>query len=141
MNRKPILPLTIAMIVLVLLQTACLCANLRPGRSGPLLGNSSRSTSNWTGTFSRESEVKTSTIDVKPDMTDMTLDADIKLDGGTITLVLTDPEENVLLEKRISGPTHHDEVYSFEPVTGEWTLEMTFEDATGNYRVKWEASN
>ena len=141
MNRKLILPLVIAMIALVLLQTACLCATLGSDEPGPRPGNSSRSTNNSRSKFTAKSEVKTFELDVKPDMTQMTLDLDIKLDSGTIALVLTDPQEEVRLEKEITGSTHLDEVFRYEPIAGTWTLEMTLADATGSYHVKWKASN
>jgi hypothetical protein len=141
MNRKQIVPLVIAMIALALLQTACLRATPGPDGSGPRPGNSSRSTNNSRSKFTAKSEVRTFELDVKPDMTQMTLDLDIKLDSGTIALILTDPQEEVRLEKEFTGSTHLDEVFHYEPIAGTWTLEMTLEDATGSYHVKWKARN
>jgi hypothetical protein len=124
-----------------LLQTACLRDTFESDRSGPRPGNNSRSTNNSRSKFTAKSEVKTFELDVKPDMTQMTLDLDIKLDSGTITLILTDPQEEARLEKEIAGSTHLDEVFQYEPIAGTWTLEMTLVDATGSYHVKWKARN
>jgi hypothetical protein len=80
-------------------------------------------------------------LEVKPDMTTIKLDVYADLSSGSIKFLLTDPNGVVCWEEEIAGPDRYKETHKFDPVVGDWTLEVALEDATGGYDIRWSATN
>lgn len=134
MKRKHVVCGMLLLVFLVLMQVACGQSSRRPGTN-------SKSEHRSRGNFTRETETKVDTLEVKPDMTTIKLDVYAKLSSGSIKFLLTDPDGEVQWEEEIAAPDRYKEVHGFDPVVGDWTLELTLEDATGNYDVQWSATN
>ena len=133
MKRGRVLAGLLFLAVLALIQAACAqsCAS----------NTRSRSNSHSRSSFADESEVRVERLDVRPAMVRTNLDVRVTLSEGSMTLVLTDPRGNVQWEEEIVAPARYNESFSHELISGEWTLEMTLQDATGSYDIQWEGSN
>lgn len=134
MERKQVIWGVLLLVFLVLVQVAC-------GQSSRRLGTHSKSEHQSRGDFTRETETKVDTLEVKPGMTTIKLDVYAKLSSGSMRLLLTDPNGEVRWEEEIAGPDRYKEVQKFDPVVGDWTLELTLEDATGSYDIQWSATD
>jgi hypothetical protein len=122
------------LVSLALMQVAC-------GQSSRRLGTHSTSDHHSRGNFTQETETKVDTLEVKPDMTTIKLDVYAELSSGSIKFLLADPNGEVIWEEEITGPDRYKETHKFDPVVGDWTLDLTLEDATGGYDIQWSATN
>lgn len=127
MTRSRVL---VGLLFLALVQAACVQSS----------GTHSKSDSRSRSGFAGESEVRIDTLDVRPAMTRTSLDVRVTLSEGSMTLVLTDPQRDVRWEEEIVAPARYRKSIEHELITGEWTLEITVEDATGSYDIEWEGS-
>jgi hypothetical protein len=130
MTRSRVLVGLLFLAFLALVQAACVQSS----------GTHSKSDSRSRSSFAGESEVRIDTLDVRPAMTRTSLDVRVTLSEGAMTLVLTDPQGDVQWEEEIVAPARYRESIEHELITGEWTLEITVEDATGSYDIEWEGS-
>jgi hypothetical protein len=131
MKRNQILAGLLFLAFLALVQAACVQTS----------GTRARSDSRSRSSFAGESEVRIDTLEVRPAMTRASLDVRTTLAEGSMTLALTDPQGTVQWEEEIVAPARYRESIKHELITGEWTLEITLEDATGSYDIKWEGSS
>ena len=91
--------------------------------------------------FTAETGSRTITLDVRPAMTSVELDVQVTLSGGSATLRLADPNGDVRWEEEIVAPASYTESRDFGAITGEWTLEVSLEDATGGYDIHLKGSD
>jgi hypothetical protein len=118
----------------MLIQVAC-------GQSSRRLGTHSKSEHHSRGNFTQETKTKVDTLEVKPDMMTIKLDVYADLSSGSIKFLLSDPNGVVCWEEEITGSDRYKETHKFDPVVGDWTLEVAFGDATGSYDIWWLATN
>ena len=133
MKRRAVLGLMF-LIVLSLMQAAC-------AQSYHRAGTRSKSEHRSRSDFTAEAASRVMTLDVRPAMTAVDLDVQITLSAGSATVKLTDPNGEVRWEEEIVAPADYSRSGDFEAIDGEWTLEVSLEDATGGYDIQWQGSN
>lgn len=104
-------------------------------------GTNSRFTHRSRSDFSAETEVRVHTLNVRPAMDVVDLHLQAKVQAGSMVCKVIDPDGVIRWEERASSSKGLNESRSFEPVAGEWMLEITLEDASGHYNVQWTGSN
>lgn len=104
-------------------------------------GTHSSSDSRSRTDFEDKTEIRITTLEVRPAMTSNDLRVRVDLTEGSMSWTLTDPEGDVRWEEESVAPAHWNESREFEPIVGEWTLRLSLENATGGYDVHWQASN
>ena len=122
--------LVILALVLIVCVQAC-------GSTGTHSSSDSRSRTD----FEDKTEIRITTLEVRPAMTSNDLCVRVDLTEGSMSWTLTDPEGDVRWEEEIVAPARWHESREFEPIVGEWTLKISLENATGGYDVHWQASN
>lgn len=100
-------------------------------------GTSSRTYSNTDRTFKHETEVEVVTLDVPQAAESMKLRLDFRLTEGAASWRLVDPQGTTLWEGTTDGK--FEKSRSFEPLTGEWVLQVSVEEASGKYSMRWAA--
>ncbi len=78
-----------------------------------------------------------STFEVTSAMVDTTLHLTLTVEGGAAGWTLTDPAGTVQWEGELAAGQSLDEIRSFAPVVGLWTLALDFGEASGEYAVEW----
>jgi hypothetical protein len=131
MKGRQVLAGVLFLAFLALVQAACVQSS----------GTRSKSDSRSRSSFADETEVRIDTLEVRPAMTRASLDVGVTLSEGSMILVLTDPQGDVQWEEEIVAPARYRESVGHELLTGEWTLEITLDDATGSYVIEWEGSS
>ena len=131
MKRNQILVGLLFLAFLALAQAACVQST----------GTHAKSDSRSRSSFAGESEVRIDTLEVRSAMTRASLDVRVTLSQGAVTLVLTDPQGVVHWEEEIVAPARYDESIEHALIVGEWTLEITLQDATGSCDIRWQGSN
>ena len=91
--------------------------------------------------FTDETETRLMTLDVRSAMTSVDLRVQVALMDGALTWTLMDPDGDVRWEEEVVAPARRNESRAFEPIVGEWTLEVSLEEATGGYDILWQASD
>jgi hypothetical protein len=59
--------------------------------------------------------------------------------GGSVSWIFSDPEGEVQWQGSYTQPGKFDETRDFNPVQGEWTLEIDVQDGQGSYDHCWMA--
>ncbi len=127
MNRRTLLALS---LILLLTQLAC-------GAAGSRNVSHNRSTGRSSAHFTRETESKGLTYEVREGMREAELRIDVALDEGNLQWELRDPEGTLRWEGETGG--RYEEMREFAPVPGTWTLEVSTQRATGEYEMHWQA--
>jgi hypothetical protein len=117
-------------VILVLFLSACSGSRTRSG-----------SHSNSDAGFTHETTTDTIDIEIKPAMRSHTLDFSLEVDTGQISTKLTDPNGDVQWSEVFEAPAEFDETFALDLIVGHWSLEITLEEASGSYSVRWEGSN
>ena len=106
------------------------------------------------GTPEAENRVEPATFSVPAGATGVYLHVQAQLTAGALGFVLTDPAGEIRWQGRITPGEAlpdtgnatdaarrpgFDEERFFDPATGDWTLVVTLEAATGSYTLTWRA--
>jgi major membrane immunogen (membrane-anchored lipoprotein) len=65
----------------------------------------------------------------------------LEVDEGKMSWILKDPDAEVQWEDEVGAGDDMDEERRFEPIPGDWTLEIVIEDAAGSYDVEWSSES
>lgn len=105
-------------------------ANVAPG---------SQATGRASSHMSDQTDVRTCVYQVKPEMSDVRLEMDVRLTDGAMAWVLVDPAGDVRWKDEAPGSCRMSKKKSFEPIEGEWKLKLALAQATGEYEALWRA--
>ena len=119
-------------VVISLLLMAC---------DGQTSTNHSHSTSRARSSFtSAHTDTQTTSLEVKGSVDHIDLYFDAALDQGSMVWSLTDPAGEVVWSGTLAAGEADTQELDFDPVVGDWQLEVTFEAAVGHYEHHWEAT-
>lgn len=131
MRLKKILHIILIAIMISLLVQACSST-----------GTSSTASSTSRSDFIAETGSEVDEVDVKPEMTSNVLRIEeMKLTAGQLVFRLSSPDGQVQWEETFTAPTNYQHTFDLDVTPGIWKLEIKLENATGNYDIRWKASN
>jgi REP element-mobilizing transposase RayT len=87
----------------------------------------------------RDTDTHVYTFQIVESVTSMSLRLVIETRKGSLEYRLVDPNEEVRWQDRVYAVSSH-ETRQFEPIVGQWRLEMDTLDLKGGYDVCWEAT-
>jgi hypothetical protein len=87
--------------------------------------------------FTDETETRSHALTVRESMQTMTIDLEATVSQGTATFWLLDPDGTLLWEQEVTPNKQLTANQAYTPSAGEWTLEVTLLDASGEYELVW----
>jgi hypothetical protein len=92
--------------------------------------------------FEDKTEVTTGEMEIRTGMIENVVTIQkMVLQTGSITITLYRPNGDVFLTKTFIAPVDTSEGIKMDLDTGVWKMKMEYEDATGNFFIKWNANN
>jgi hypothetical protein len=136
MKRNRFRASLLTILALTLIASALAC-----GLSSAPSGDQSKTTSDSRSNFTDKTEDQVITVEIKSDMRSNRLHMKAKLEAGNLDWKLIDPEGDIQWQGELTAPDKLNENRKLEVIPGEWRLEISLTNATGNYEVDWKGTN
>lgn len=94
-----------------------------------------------TGRLDETTNVEVFTYDVTDRIVRTALQIDVTLEAGTATWTFTDPNGVVVWDGTLNASQGINETRQFDPVVGQWRMELDLQSAVGDYTVLWRGIN
>lgn len=117
--------------LIVVLVSLVMLINYLPNASG------SASRSRASNTLNETTNVEVFTYDVTDDMVRTALQLGVTLDAGSAAWTFTDPTGAVVWQGALATGQRINETRQFDPVVGQWRLELDVQNAVGDYAILW----
>lgn len=129
---KPLALLPVALAAILALTFVPACSST---------GSHSAATSNSKSNFTVKNRLDVDELEVKPAMSTHTLRIKTSLGAGQLTFRLFKPDGGVQWEKTLTTRANYQQAFDLDVTPGTWKLEIVLENASGDYDVRWKASN
>lgn len=130
--RRVLIPLVALIVVLLALVMLINYLPTAPGTYGQ---------SRASGTLNDTTTVEVFTYDVTDRMVRTALQLDVALEAGRVTWTFTDPAGEIVWQGALAEVESINETRQFDPVVGQWRLELDVQGAVGEYAVLWRGIN
>ena len=121
--------------ILALTQTACMFGGYSPVIDFIIPGSPTHA--HESATFENRFRLREHTYSANFLMRSVNIQVILWIDKGTATYNLLDPNGEVRWQGEVTSGEHFNEARGFGAVTGEWTIQIDLNSASGRYDVYW----